>query len=61
MSDATDLKQRFALVRIRTTRNLKLDELVRRGKWNEAQQLGESLGLPVTRGVIDLQARRSRH
>ncbi len=61
MTDATDIKQRFALVRLRTVKNVQLDELLRLGKWKDAQSLGEQLGMPVTRGVIDLQARRARH
>lgn len=60
MSDASDLKQRFALVRLRTTKSAQFEELIGLGKWRDAQQLGESMGLPVSRGVIDLQARRAR-
>jgi hypothetical protein len=60
MSDATDLKQRFAMVRLHTSKSKQLDELVGLGKWRDAQALGEQIGLPVTRGVIDLQARRAR-
>lgn len=62
MSDATDLKDRFALVRLRTKKSVQLDELVKGQKWNAAQILGIELGLPVSRGVvIDLHTRRSRH
>lgn len=60
MSDAADIKRRFSLVRLRTARNAQLDELVRLGKWKDAQTLGVEIGLPVSpRGsIIDLQARR---
>lgn len=62
MSDATDLKDRFALIRLRTKKSVQLDELVKGQKWNAAQILGIELGLPVSRGVvIDLHTRRSRH
>lgn len=62
MSDATDLKQRFALVRLRTSKSAQLDELVKLGRWKDAQALGVEMGLPVApRGtIIDLQARRAR-
>lgn len=61
MSDATDLKDRFALVRLRTTKSAQLDELVKLRKWKDAQTLGIELGLPVSRGVIiDLHSRLAR-
>lgn len=60
MSDATDLRHRFSEVRLRTTKSAQLDELVKLGKWKDAQALGAEIGMPVSRGVIDLQSRRPR-
>jgi hypothetical protein len=61
VSDATDLKQRFALVRLRTGKSAELDQLIKRCAWSKAQELGLAMGLPVsTRVVIDIQSRRPR-
>lgn len=58
MSDATKLRDRFAEVRLITSG--KLRDLIDRHQWSAAQALGEKLGIPISRGVIDLQARRAR-
>lgn len=61
MSDAGDLKQRFATVRIRTSKDAELAALVKRCAWGAAHALGEQIGISISRGVVvDLQARRVR-
>lgn len=60
MSDATDLKQRFATARLRTLKDQEIDKHLAAGKVSQALTLAALTGLPQLGKVVDLQARRAR-